>query len=84
MDADYTFYVKSIETDVRAFLPFNISAVSSVFWLQQIQSKVWGPSRAYVQAPISRDKYVHTLLRVPNGKILQNLVAFSEYMKFTK
>ena len=31
MDADYTFYVKSIETHVRAFLPLNISAVSSVF-----------------------------------------------------
>ena len=30
MDADYTFYVKSIETHVRAFLPLNISAVSSV------------------------------------------------------
>ena len=37
MDADYTFYVKSIETHVRTFLPLNISAVSSVtnykrFW----------------------------------------------------
>ena len=30
MDADYTFYVKSIETHERAFLPLNISAVSSV------------------------------------------------------
>ena len=30
MDADYAFYVKSIETHVRAFLPLNISAVSSV------------------------------------------------------
>ena len=30
MDADYTFYVKSIKTHVRAFLPLNISAVSSV------------------------------------------------------
>ena len=30
MGADYTFYVKSIETHVRAFLPLNISAVSSV------------------------------------------------------
>ena len=28
MDADYTFYVKSIETHVRTFLPLNISAVS--------------------------------------------------------
>ena len=33
MDADYTFYVKSIETHVRAFLPLNISAVSSVIGL---------------------------------------------------
>ena len=31
MDADYTFYVKSIVTHMRAFLPLNISAVSSVY-----------------------------------------------------
>ena len=30
MDANYTFYEKSIETHVRAFLPLNIAAVSSV------------------------------------------------------
>ena len=30
MDANYTFYVKSIETHVHAFLPLNISAVISV------------------------------------------------------
>ena len=30
MDANYTFYVKFIETHVHAFLPLNISAVSSV------------------------------------------------------
>ena len=29
MDADYTFYVKSIETHAHAFLPLNISAVGS-------------------------------------------------------
>ena len=30
MGADYTFYVKSIETHARTFLPLNISAISSV------------------------------------------------------
>ena len=30
MGADYTFYVKSIETHARAFLPLNISAIGSV------------------------------------------------------
>ena len=30
IDANYTFYVKSIETHVRAYLPLIISAVSSV------------------------------------------------------
>ena len=30
MGADYTFYVKSIETHARAFFPLNISAVDSV------------------------------------------------------
>ena len=27
MGADYTFYVKTIETHVRAFVPINISAI---------------------------------------------------------
>ena len=40
MDADYTFYVKSIDTHVRTFLPLNISAVSSVY-----QEKKLKPSR---------------------------------------
>ena len=30
MDADYSFYVKTIETNVRAFLPLNISAIGTV------------------------------------------------------
>ena len=30
MGADYSFYVKTIETHGRAFLPLNISAVGSV------------------------------------------------------
>ena len=30
MDADYTFYVKIIETHARAFLPLNISAIGTV------------------------------------------------------
>ena len=37
MDADSTFYVKSIETHVRAFLPLNISAVGSVIGDQNIR-----------------------------------------------
>ena len=41
IDADYTFYVKSIETHVRAYLPLNISAVSSVYYVM----KVSGSSR---------------------------------------
>ena len=31
MGADYTFYVKSIESHARAFLPLNNSAVGSVY-----------------------------------------------------
>ena len=38
MDADYTFYVKSIETHVRAFLPLNISAVSSVYCQSRVRT----------------------------------------------
>ena len=30
MDADYSFYVKNIETHARAFLPHNISAIRTV------------------------------------------------------
>ena len=30
MGADYSFYVKTIETHAHAFLPLNISAVGSV------------------------------------------------------
>ena len=30
MGADYTFYVKTIETHVRAFVPINISAIGTV------------------------------------------------------
>jgi hypothetical protein len=30
MGADYTFYVKNIETHAHAFLPLNISAVGTV------------------------------------------------------
>ena len=30
MDADYSFYVKTIETHARAFLTLNILAISSV------------------------------------------------------
>ena len=29
MDADYTFYVKTIETHARAILPLNISAIGT-------------------------------------------------------
>ena len=31
MGADYSFYVKVIETHVRTFLPLNISAIGTVF-----------------------------------------------------
>ena len=31
MDADYSFYVKNIETHARAFLPLNISAIGTVY-----------------------------------------------------
>ena len=37
MDADCTFYVKSIETHVRALMPLNISAVGSVKTLRHIK-----------------------------------------------
>jgi hypothetical protein len=30
MDAEYSFYVKNIETHVRTFLPLNISAIGTV------------------------------------------------------
>ena len=30
MGADHTFYVKTIETQVRAFLPLNISTIGTV------------------------------------------------------
>ena len=31
MGADHSFYVKTIETHARAFLPPNISAIGTVF-----------------------------------------------------
>ena len=31
MGADYSFYVKSIETHARTFLPLNISAIGTVW-----------------------------------------------------
>ena len=34
MDADHSFYVKTIETHARTFLPLNISAVCSVSTLE--------------------------------------------------
>ena len=36
MGADYSFYVKTIETHVRAFLALNILAICSVPYLSQI------------------------------------------------
>ena len=33
MGADHSFYVKTLETHVRTFLPLNISAVCSVAWV---------------------------------------------------
>ena len=36
MDAYYTFYVKSIETHVRTFLPLNISAINSVLYISDL------------------------------------------------
>ena len=30
MDADHSFYVKTIKTHVRTFLPLNISAIGTV------------------------------------------------------
>ena len=33
LGADYSFYVKNIETHARAFWPLNISAVGSVYYL---------------------------------------------------
>jgi hypothetical protein len=32
MGADYSFYVKTIETLARAFLPLNILAIRRVLW----------------------------------------------------
>ena len=33
LGAENLYYVKSIETHARAFLPLNISAISSVYWM---------------------------------------------------
>ena len=33
MGADYSFYVKTIETHARAFLPLNISAIGTVLYI---------------------------------------------------
>ena len=32
MSADHSFYVKTIETHARAFLPLNISAIGTVYY----------------------------------------------------
>ena len=46
MGADHSFYVKTIETHARAFLPLNISAISSVIGEEassmRINEDQWG------------------------------------------
>ena len=34
MGADHSFYVKTIETHVHAFLPFNILVIGTVYYVQ--------------------------------------------------
>ena len=38
MDADHSFYVKTIKTHVRTFLPLNISAIGTVIVLLQLET----------------------------------------------
>ena len=39
MGADYSFYVETIETHVRTFLPLNISAIDTVFGFASVVKK---------------------------------------------
>ena len=40
MGADYSFYVKTIETHARTFLPLNISAIGTVLSFHYIKEKL--------------------------------------------
>ena len=77
MSADHSFYVKTIETHARAFLPLNISAMGTVYTSQQVNASIHTPSSnvneffcifdAVIDVPPSTGSTVLTSIRIQNS-----------------